>query len=220
VTNERSTTVRFNRKLRAWLSPCSGAVASTRAGIYLKKTHSVTAPATRDEERRATSSRPQDQRSDDVRRVGQPYKSASKGGSNDFYNQMPVKKVTIATPFAVGKFAVTFAEWDLCVSAGNCKHKPGDQGWGRRTRPVIDVKDATKGYLPWLSRNAGKTYRLHTEAEWEYLSIFWGAIIFVRETPTAMAAAAGGTTSRRRQWVRSSQNTFGLYDMRGNVAEG
>ena len=42
----------------------------------------------------------------------------------------PQRKVTIAKPFAVGKFEVTFAEWDACVAAGGCKHKPDDAGLG------------------------------------------------------------------------------------------
>jgi formylglycine-generating enzyme required for sulfatase activity len=92
-------------------------------------------------------------------------------GSNDGnVDEKPVHKVTIAKQFAVGKFAVTFAEWDACVAAGGCTHKPEDQGWGRGTRPVINVSwnDATSDYLPWLSRKTGKSYRLLTEAEWEY----------------------------------------------------
>jgi formylglycine-generating enzyme required for sulfatase activity len=52
----------------------------------------------------------------------------------------PQRQVTIARPFAVGKFEVTFEEWDACVSAGACtaNKNPGDQGWGRK-RPVINV---------------------------------------------------------------------------------
>jgi formylglycine-generating enzyme required for sulfatase activity len=85
-------------------------------------------------------------------------------------NEDPQRKVTIAKPFAVGKFEVTFAEWDACVAAGGCKHKPEDYGWGRGKRPVINVSwdDIADEYLPWLSRKTGKTYRLLTEAEWEY----------------------------------------------------
>jgi hypothetical protein len=91
-------------------------------------------------------------------------------GSIDGADETPVHKVTIAKPFAAGKFDVTFAEWDACVAASGCKHKPEDQGWGRGNRPVINVSwdDATKQYLPWLSRKTGKSYRLLTEAEWEY----------------------------------------------------
>src|SRR5947207_15970422 len=56
------------------------------------------------------------------------------------------------------------------LAAGSCKHEPEDQGGGRGRQPVINVSwdDATKEYLPWLSRKTGKTYRLLTEAEWEY----------------------------------------------------
>jgi formylglycine-generating enzyme required for sulfatase activity len=76
--------------------------------------------------------------------------------------------VTIERPFAVGKYEVTFAEWDACVTAGGCDHKPGDQGWGRGRRPVFGVSwnDITRQYLPWLNRKTGKSYRLLTEAEW------------------------------------------------------
>ena len=41
----------------------------------------------------------------------------------------PKRKVTIAKPYAVGKFEVTFAEWDTCFAAGACKHKP-EAAWG------------------------------------------------------------------------------------------
>src|SRR5262245_11784867 len=40
-------------------------------------------------------------------------------------------KVTIVRPFAVGKFEVTFAEWDACVATGGCRHNPDDADWGR-----------------------------------------------------------------------------------------
>ena len=51
----------------------------------------------------------------------------------------PQRKVTIAKAFAVGKFEVSLAEWDACLRAGACKHKPDDQGWGRGNRPAISV---------------------------------------------------------------------------------
>jgi hypothetical protein len=49
----------------------------------------------------------------------------------------PRHKVTIAHQFAVGKYEVTFAQWDACVAAGGCRHEPDDQGWGRGDLPVI-----------------------------------------------------------------------------------
>src|SRR5262249_28991531 len=84
-------------------------------------------------------------------------------GSNDGGgSEKPPHKVTIAKPFAAGKFEVTFAEWDACVAAGGCRNSPSDQGWGRGRQPVINVSwdDITTEYLPWLSKATGKTYRL------------------------------------------------------------
>jgi hypothetical protein len=90
-------------------------------------------------------------------------------------------KVTIAQKLAVSKFDVTFSDWDACVSVGGCP-PASDAGWGRGTRPVTYVSwDDARVYAAWLSRMTGKTYRLLTEAEWEYAAragtqtaYFWG----------------------------------------------
>ena len=48
-------------------------------------------------------------------------------------------------------------------------HRPGDKGWGRGRRPVINVSwNNAKAYVRWLSDKTGKPYRLLSEAEWEY----------------------------------------------------
>jgi formylglycine-generating enzyme required for sulfatase activity len=42
----------------------------------------------------------------------------------------PQHEVTIAKPFAVSKYELTFADWDACVTGGGCNgYKPNDQGW-------------------------------------------------------------------------------------------
>jgi Sulfatase-modifying factor enzyme 1 len=80
-------------------------------------------------------------------------------------------EVTIAGPFAVSRFAVTFDQWDACVAGGGCdNYRPNDAGWARGRRPVIDVswQDA-QNYVDWLNRMTGqKSYRLLSEAEFEY----------------------------------------------------
>ena len=85
-------------------------------------------------------------------------------------DERPVHDVTVS-PFAAGRYEVTFAEWDACVAGGGCTHRPADSGWGRGTRPVINVSwDDTQAYVRWLSRATGKPYRLLSEAEWEYVA--------------------------------------------------
>jgi Sulfatase-modifying factor enzyme 1 len=55
-------------------------------------------------------------------------------------DENPQHTVTIARSFAIGRFAVTFDEWDACAAGGGCNsYKPSDEGWGRGRRPVINV---------------------------------------------------------------------------------
>ena len=86
-------------------------------------------------------------------------------------NEKPVHSVTIAKPFAVGMFELTFNDWDACADAAACPAKPQDYGWGRGRRPVINVtfSEATT-YTDWLSQRTGKAYRLLSESEWEYVA--------------------------------------------------
>src|SRR3984885_4728718 len=76
-------------------------------------------------------------------------------------------RVTIAAPFAVSKFEITFAQWDACVQDHGCGgYRPQDQGWGRGKRPVVNLSwENAKDYVQWLSRKTGKPYRLLSEAE-------------------------------------------------------
>ena len=132
-------------------------------------------------------------------------------------------KVTITRPFAVSKFDVTFDDWDACVSVGGCP-QASDGGWGRGTRPVINVTwDDAQAYVAWLSRMTGKTYRPLTEAEWEYAAraatqtaYFWGDEI---GKDNANCAGCGSQWDGRQTSPVGSfkPNAFGLYDMAGNV---
>ena len=131
----------------------------------------------------------------------------------------PRHRVTIPAPFAVGRFEVTFSEWDACVSDGGCDgYRPEDEGWGRDRRPVISVNwnDAQR-YVSWLSQKTGHVYRLLSEAEWEYVAragtttrYHWG------DDYRSDRVADGAKTE---PVGRYASNRFGLHDVHGNVFE-
>ena len=169
-------------------------------------------------------------------RMGSP--NDEKGRSDD---EGPVHSVSFDRPFAMAKHEITFEQWDACVRDGGCSHKPDDKGWGRDQRPVINVswEDARK-YLKWLSKKTGESYRLPSEAEWEYAARagattarFWG------DDPDAACRYANvhDETGKRKNgfsWTHHAcddgyaktapagsfeANGFGLRDMLGNVWE-
>jgi formylglycine-generating enzyme required for sulfatase activity len=150
----------------------------------------------------------------------------------------PVRTVTIAYPLAVARTEVTFEEWDACVAENGCAHKPDDMGWGRGDRPVVNVSYSdARQYAAWLSRKTGKTYRLLSEAEWEYAARAGAQTSFsCGEDPSlACRFANGADAASAYSWkntscadgfagatapvARFAANRFGLHDMHGNVWE-
>lgn len=92
----------------------------------------------------------------------------SEDGHSD--DEGPRHEVIFAKPFAVSKFEVTFEQWDACVAARRCP-QVSDGGFGRGTRPVINLNwNDAQQYAIWFSRITGKSYRLLSEAEWEYVA--------------------------------------------------
>jgi len=143
-------------------------------------------------------------------------------------------RVSIAAPFAVGRFAVTFDEWDACVVDGGCNgYKPADQGWGHGKRPVINVSwDDAKAYTAWVSRKTGKIYRLLSESEREYVTragtttpFWWGSSInpIQANYNATYTYAGGGSKGEYRQRTLPvdslEPNPWGLYNVHGNVWE-
>ena len=141
-------------------------------------------------------------------------------------NEKPVHRVRIKA-FLLGKTEVTFAQWDACVAAGGCSRRPSDEGWGRGSRPVINVswKDITEQFIPWLNKITGKSYRLPTEAEWEYAAragseskYSWGNSIG-RNKANCDGCGSRWDDSKTAPVASFAANAFGLYDMHGNLWE-
>ena len=141
--------------------------------------------------------------------------------------EKPEHKVAIKS-FAMGKFEVTFDEYDRFAIAMGRLPLPGDQGWGRGQRPVINVSwDDTVAYAVWLTAATGKHYRLPTESEWEYAARSLGkdeiwAGTSNEEQLKDYAVYAGNSQSKTALAGKDQgrkHNTLGLYDMSGNVWE-
>jgi formylglycine-generating enzyme required for sulfatase activity len=142
-------------------------------------------------------------------------------------------RVSIGYPFAVARFAATFDEWDACVADGGCNsYIPDDQGWGRGKHPVINVNwNDAKAYTTWLSRKTGKTYRLLSEAEREYVTragtitpFWWGSSITPKQANyngSEYPYEGGGSTGEYRKRTvpvdSFEPNPWGLYQVHGNV---
>jgi formylglycine-generating enzyme required for sulfatase activity len=134
----------------------------------------------------------------------------------------PVHQVSIARRFAIGRYAVTFAQWDACVAGGGCNgYRPADEGWGRGRRPVVNVNYADAlSYVAWLRQKTGQAYRLLSEAEWEYAARGGTTTPFYFGTRISHENANYGNFYDRTTPVGSyAPNGFGLYDMAGNTAQ-
>jgi len=141
------------------------------------------------------------------------------GGRN---NEQPVHQVSIKR-FAIGRYEVTFAEYDKFAEATG-RTKPSDSGWGRGNRPVINVSwDDATAYAKWLTKQTGHHYRLPTEAEWEYTAragtetkYWWGNDI---GSNRANCSGCGDSFQYTAPVGSFAANPFGLFDTAGNVWE-
>jgi formylglycine-generating enzyme required for sulfatase activity len=135
-------------------------------------------------------------------------------------NEQPRHRVEIAYPLAVGRFLVTFEQYDRFARITR-RAEPGDDGWGRGQRPVIKVSwEDAKAYVDWLAAETGQPYRLLSEAEWEYACragtmtrYWWGDEI------TSENANYGKNIGKTREVGSYPANPWGLHDTHGTVWE-
>ena len=132
----------------------------------------------------------------------------------------PQHQVTIGDRFAIGRYAVTFGEYDhFCEVTG--REKPADRGWGRGPAPVIKVSwwDAQAYASGCRGRRVGRTVCLRKPS-----GSMPAGRVGRRAMPSEIRSRRKGrqllreskmgkTTSR---WAPSSER-LGFYDMHGNV---
>ena len=133
----------------------------------------------------------------------------------------PQREVRFDRPYALGRFLITFEQFDrFCRET--MRKKPTDHGWGRRDRPAINVsqQDAHE-FCRWLSERIQVAYRLPSEAEWEYACRAGTTTPYAFGKTLSHDQANFGhlSTGRTSPVGRYQPNPWGIYDMHGNVAE-
>ena len=171
---------------------------------------------------------------------GQFEKGPPPSASGHFHNEGVVRTITIARPFAVGKYEISIAQWRACVAAGRCE-TAADAEPEAGHYPVSGISwEGAVAYTQWLSGIAGKPYRLLSETEWEYAArAGLPRFRFFSMTPEQLCRVANVYDLRSKaeyefDWEHIEcddgyaglaptgslqPNAFGLHDMLGNVSE-
>jgi formylglycine-generating enzyme required for sulfatase activity len=156
-------------------------------------------------------------------------------------DQGPQRRIVVHR-FALSRTEISIGQWTACVDAGGCSRELGEQSWADDMYPATGLSwlDAQE-YVAWLARMTGKSYRLPTEAEWEFAAraatgadarqtrYSWGdeeptcenaqfGDCVVYYSPEAVGHPEVGAQTPRP--VGSfAPNGFGLYNMHGNAFE-
>jgi formylglycine-generating enzyme required for sulfatase activity len=134
-------------------------------------------------------------------------------------DEFPIHRVTISQPFFLGIYAVTQREWEAVMGNNPSAFK------GAPNRPVemVSWQDVQEFIRQLHTREGGTTYRLPTEAEWEYTA----------RAGSQTAYSFGDNSRYLREYAWYSENSdnmthpvgqlkpnaWELYDVYGNVRE-
>jgi formylglycine-generating enzyme required for sulfatase activity len=138
----------------------------------------------------------------------------------------PLRRISIPQAFALGRFEVSWREYEQCVVEGGCQPLRDFGALTRRSdrSPAhLATFDDANAYARWLSAKTGQRYRLPSEAEWEYAAragttttYYWGS-----HPPSCDTGALNGTFASMQcstmPNVRDSEpyrpNPWGLFRM-------
>lgn len=140
------------------------------------------------------------------------------------FSERPQHAVTLPR-FAMGQYEVSIAEYARFAGATGRK-MPKTGNLDRASHPVFFVSwDDALAYTKWLSAQTGKSYRLPSEAEWEYgarggttTSFWWGRDVGAGKAH-CFACDTGLDPRAPTKIGRFPANPYGLYDTAGNVEE-
>jgi formylglycine-generating enzyme required for sulfatase activity len=165
-------------------------------------------------------------------------------GSDCDSDEKPAHQVTLNS-FEIGKYEVTVSEYMAFVNAtsshypewletgskyhiktgSNDLYKKLGEGLEAKKNPIVGISwEGAKAYAQWISAQTGETYRLPTEAEWEYAARGGNKSKGYKYAGTsssldAYAWYSSNSKSKTQPVGQKSPNELGLYDMSGNVYE-
>ena len=144
--------------------------------------------------------------------------------SDGWTDELPVHAVYLDA-YKISRYEITFRQYDtFCDETG--RNKPDDYGWGRDTRPVIDVGwDDANAFCAWLSAKTGKNIHLPSEAQWEKAArgtdqrkYPWG-----NDDPACAGQVTNFNNCNGRSMpvgsFVSDRSPYGVMDLGGNVFE-
>ena len=144
------------------------------------------------------------------------------GESGRHLNEGP-QRIVYVDAFYATKYKITVKQWRACVSAGEC-NMPAEKLAAGDDMPMTHVSwYDVQYYVKWLSKQSNKTYQLLSEAQWEYAARAGNnsAYSFGAEKSRLDGYAwyKGNSDNRVHAVGEKLPNSYGLYDIHGNVKE-
>lgn len=147
----------------------------------------------------------------------------SRGLGEDF-DEVPVHKVVFSEPFRMSVTEITNAQYEMFCPGHRALRGKNGVSHGDNDAVVNVSYDDAVAFCEWLSEREGKSYRLPTEAEWEYACR--GGTYTLYNTGDGLSGECMRSQRVARDFDtvdlevgKTHPNAFGLYDMHGNVEE-